>query len=189
MYKRQLEDLATRDPLSGCLNRRAFNVGLHRLYDQALESGRTLVCIMADIDHFKSINDRFGHQVGDEVIRSVATILTDGVRSDDLVGRYGGEEFCVVIAGITRERGGQLVEKLRERIAANRSVRTETGEQIEFTASFGMTWLDLGARNEVELVDQADQAMYAAKQAGRNRTITYSKHGDIAPELVTGTLP
>ncbi len=170
----ELEDLASRDPLSGCLNRRAFFAGFARMFAHMSKAGGELVCIMADIDHFKSINDRYGHGVGDEAIKRFAEILRGCVRQEDLVGRYGGEEFCVVVAGLSIERAAQLAEMMCERVEAERSIGQSAGHQLTVTASFGVSALGQGARTEAELVDQADQAMYIAKQSGRNRVVSFS---------------
>ena len=175
----ELEDLASRDALSGCLNRRAFFADLKRLFRQAPRRGDELVCIMADIDHFKSINDRFGHAVGDEAIARFADILRGCVRKGDLVGRYGGEEFCVVACGVDLERALELAETMRQRVAAERGVGSAAGHRVGLSASFGVTSLRLGARSEAELVAQADRAMYIAKQTGRNRVIAFDRQAHI----------
>ncbi|MEO7335964.1 MAG: diguanylate cyclase, partial [Caldimonas sp.] len=171
----ELEDLASRDVLSGCLNRRAFFVALERRFGEAAAQGEDLVCIMSDIDHFQSINDKYGHGVGDEAIRIFAGLLGSCVREDALVGRYGGEEFCVVVAGVGFERGLQIAETMRRRVEDESGVGASAGHEIALSASFGVTALRLGARNVAELVDQADQAMYVAKHSGRNRVIAFTK--------------
>ena len=129
---------------------------------------------MADIDHFKSINDRCGHAVGDEAIKRFAEILRACVREGDLVGRYGGEEFCIVVAGLDGQRAMQLAETMRQRLAAESGAGRTDGHPLTMSASFGVTTMFQGARNEAELVDQADQAMYMAKQSGRNRVVAFS---------------
>ena len=169
----ELETLASRDPLSGCLNRRSFFALLERLFSRASQGNGQLVCIMADIDHFKLINDRHGHGVGDEAIKRFAQVLQSCVREGDLVGRYGGEEFCVIVPGLSLERALGVAEKMRACLAADRSVEAAAGQRILMSASFGVSALDAGARTEAELVDQADQALYLAKQAGRNRVVAY----------------
>lgn len=169
----ELETLASVDPLSNCLNRRAFFAGLEGLFQQASQQRRELVCIMADIDHFKNVNDLFGHAIGDEAIQCFAEVLRSSARHGDLVGRYGGEEFCVVCPGLSLEAALQLAELMRKRFAATRHVGNVAGHQVTLTASFGVTSLRLGAGNEVQFIDQADRAMYIAKQTGRNRVIGF----------------
>jgi diguanylate cyclase (GGDEF)-like protein/PAS domain S-box-containing protein len=170
----ELEDLANIDALSGCLNRRAFFAGLEKMFRHAALHGSDLVCIMADIDHFKTINDRYGHAVGDEAIWRFAEVLRNCVRQGDLVGRYGGEEFCIVIAEASLDRAIQLAETMRRRIAADRSIAGAAGNYVALSASFGVTSIGMGAKSESELVDQADRAMYLAKQSGRNRVVAFS---------------
>ena len=169
----ELEELANRDTLSGCLNRRAFFVGLERLYRQATTQGSELICIMADIDHFKSINDRFGHAVGDEAIQAFAEVLRDCAQQGDLVGRYGGEEFCVAVPGTALPRALQIAEAMRLRLAAVRSVGKSSGLDVPMTASFGVSSVRHGAPTAAGLVDHADRAMYVAKHGGRNRVVAF----------------
>ena len=170
----ELVDLANRDPLSGCLNRRAFYAGLESLFAKARRETSELICIMADIDHFKSINDRFGHAVGDEAIKAFAGILRASVRPVDLLGRYGGEEFCIVVTGMSLERAMQLADTMRQRLVVERSAGQSSGHDVRMSASFGVSSLRFGAKNEAGLVDQADQAMYIAKQTGRNRVVAFT---------------
>ena len=185
----ELETLATLDPLSGSLNRRAFYDRLERAFGQALQGGTELVCIMADIDHFKSINDRHGHAMGDEAIKRFARVLQSCVRDGDLVGRYGGEEFCVVIPGLSIDGGLALAEQMRASLAADRSVGKAVGPGIAMSASFGVATLRSGARTEAELVDQADQAMYVAKKGGRNRVVGYRLQDQPFPAAVEEVHP
>jgi diguanylate cyclase (GGDEF)-like protein/PAS domain S-box-containing protein len=165
----ELQKLATRDPLTGCLNRRAFFAGADRLLSEARAKGLQLSCIMADIDHFKSFNDRFGHAVGDQVITAVSKILGAGLRNEDLLCRYGGEEFCLVLPGVGIHDAVDIAERLREAIESTggSSVRTSSG--LNISASFGVSQLQFGAKDTAELVEQADAALYMAKGAGRNQ--------------------
>jgi diguanylate cyclase (GGDEF)-like protein len=169
----ELENLANKDPLCGCLNRRALFVELRRLFTDTAPRSAALSCIMVDIDHFKSINDRFGHAVGDEAIQRCVDVLRNSVRPGDLVGRYGGEEFCVVLVGLSLEQTVQVAETMRQRVASERRVGAAEGHQVEMSASFGVTSITLLATSEAEFVDQADRAMYIAKQTGRNRVVAF----------------
>jgi diguanylate cyclase (GGDEF)-like protein/PAS domain S-box-containing protein len=184
----ELETLASRDPLSGTLNRRAFYKGMQGAIVHALETGTELACIMADIDHFKSINDRCGHAVGDEAIKRFGEVLHACAGEGNLVGRYGGEEFCVVVPGLGEAGALMLAETMRACLAADRSVHDAQGAPVSMSASFGVALLRTGARTEAELIDQADQAMYVAKKSGRNRVVAYKLHDQPQPEVAQGVL-
>lgn len=169
----ELKRLASRDPMTGCLNRRAFFETFERLFVEAQRDGLELSCIMSDIDHFKSFNDTYGHAVGDQVIQVVASTLEAHLRSNDLLCRYGGEEFCIVFPGLDRGATLNIAERIRGKIEeqAGRALRTTSG--ITVTSSFGVASLSGGATDPVELIDQADQALYASKEGGRNRVSTW----------------
>jgi len=187
--KSEFEKLALRDPLTGCFNRRALFEAFEDQWEVVQRDGRNLVCIMADIDHFKSYNDRYGHAVGDQVIQVVAKELSTTLRPLDIMGRYGGEEFCILLPGQTCEEGVLVAERLREQIErlASQSIRTTSGKKI--TMSFGVSAASIGASDPLELVDQADKALYAAKQGGRNQVGRWTSEGPVtwrveSPELV-----
>lgn len=178
--KADLESLAMRDPLTGIFNRRALFEAFEDLYSVGSSEETDFGCIMADIDHFKSFNDRFGHAVGDQVIQVVAQILSTTIRPTDIIGRYGGEEFCILLPGQSPEGVAKAAERLRLAISAraNQAVRT-TGDN-KITMSFGVSCFSLGATGPLELVDQADKALYAAKQAGRNQVGQWTQEGSMA---------
>lgn len=163
-----LQVLATRDPLTGCLNRRSLFEGMETLMRQCVEDNEPLSCIMADIDHFKSVNDRFGHATGDKVIKLMAQTLVDTVRTEDLVGRYGGEEFCVVLPGIDEQQAAEIAERMRI------SVHDGKSSALRISASFGVATDSGGKLASGALVDLADKALYNAKTTGRNRVIRWS---------------
>ena len=168
----ELQVLATRDPLTGALNRRSLFQGFETLFAEAAEEGEELSFIMVDIDHFKSVNDRFGHAVGDKVIKLLATILTEYSRPNDLVGRFGGEEFCVVLPGAGAEDAMEIAERMRLAVQEGHGVKFTNALRI--TSSFGVSTLTAGAESPSQLVDQADKALYTAKESGRNRVIRWS---------------
>jgi diguanylate cyclase (GGDEF)-like protein/PAS domain S-box-containing protein len=178
--KADLESLAMRDPLTGIFNRRALFEAFEDLYSVGSSEETDFGCIMADIDHFKSFNDRFGHAVGDQVIQVVAQILSTTIRPTDIIGRYGGEEFCILLPGQGPEGVAKAAERLRLAISAraNQAVRT-TGDN-KITMSFGVSCFSLGATGPLELVEQADKALYAAKQAGRNQVGQWTQEGSMA---------
>ncbi len=165
----ELERLATRDPLTGSFNRRTFFERFEALFAHAVRHDEPLCCIMTDIDHFKSVNDRYGHAVGDKVIKIVAEVLEVTTRGEDIVGRYGGEEFCVVLPGLNRQEALAVAERLRSEIYESSSARFTSG--LRFTASLGVAEINPTTPDPAELVNQADQALYKAKQTGRNKVV------------------
>jgi len=174
---KELTYLATRDALTGCLNRRAFTDGFKLLFDASNEDGSELSCIMVDLDHFKLVNDNFGHAVGDEVIIMLAEVLKANTRKEDLVGRYGGEEFCLVLPGMSVEQASGVAERIRLRIKDESNKRYENGPRV--TASIGVASMldnptDPGALNIF-----ADEALYCAKENGRNRVVSYASIAEI----------
>lgn len=176
---RQNEDLrylATRDPMTGCLNRRSFFEQFETLWQAAASRGRPLCCIMVDVDHFKSINDNFGHSMGDEVLKKVAATLLGSVDSTGLVCRFGGEEFCVLLAGADLEAAAKQGEVLREAMAAMEF------PGLKVTASFGVSGNALGASTPQEALDQADKALYHSKRTGRNRVTRWDHVPADAPQ-------
>ncbi len=172
----ELEFLATRDPLTGCLNRRAFFEKAEFLFLEATQNHGELTCIMADIDHFKSINDRYGHATGDKVIQLVAGELRSNARPDDLVGRYGGEEFCIILPGADRKAAAAIAERLRMQVKSASQGRFTASVRI--TASFGVAALADGIGDPGELINRADKALYVAKESGRNRVVTWEDTAD-----------
>ncbi|MCB1753550.1 MAG: EAL domain-containing protein [Gammaproteobacteria bacterium] len=168
----ELEVLATRDPLTGALNRRSLFQGFETLFMEALEEGEELSFIMVDIDHFKSVNDRFGHAVGDKVIKLLANILMEYSRPNDLVGRFGGEEFCVILPGASVDDAVEIAERMRLAVQEGHGARFTNALRI--TSSFGVSTITAGAKTSSQLVEQADKALYTAKESGRNRVIRWS---------------
>jgi diguanylate cyclase (GGDEF)-like protein len=157
---------ARSDGLTGLANRRRFDDDMNRVVPGWLAGGLPVACAMIDIDHFKSINDRFGHPVGDEVLRRVAGLLESAVRMDDVVYRYGGEEFSVLLPGASRKEAGAVAERIRSTIES--TPFPDLGESI--TVSVGVT--SAAGVDSADLVDRADEALYDAKRSGRNRVVT-----------------
>jgi len=160
----ELMRLATTDALTGLANRRTILERLEEEVERHRRTDRPLACILLDIDHFKRINDRFGHPAGDEVLRQVARQLQTGVRVYDTAGRYGGEEFLAVLPEADPEAGRLVAERLRALVAGE--VRCGDGEAV--TASFGLAQYRKDESADA-LLARADQALYRAKEAGRNR--------------------
>jgi diguanylate cyclase (GGDEF)-like protein len=130
---------------------------------------------MADIDHFKQFNDLHGHAIGDQVIRSVARTLSVGLRQQDVLCRYGGEEFCIVLPDAPPEVALSVAERLRIAIEAHARGAVRGADVKTVTASFGVSTRAMGARTLEELIDQADQSLYKSKQAGRNRVTMFER--------------
>lgn len=170
-YRLQIEALANRDALTGCYNRRYFMEEAARLLKLAQRSGLPSSLIMLDIDHFKSVNDRFGHPAGDLVICAVADKLLATMRETDLVARIGGEEFVALLPDTGRSAAHTAAERLRLAIAAASVQADGVSEAIRVSASQGLA-LALADGDTLEaLLARADQALYAAKRGGRNRVM------------------
>ena len=161
----QLNDLAVTDTLTGLFNRRHFFYQAESLVVRAQRYGSPLSAVMIDLDHFKDINDTFGHSAGDHVLREVARALSAALRKSDLIGRYGGEEFCVLLPEIDLEEGRAAAERLRQEVF-NLQIPTLKGTAA-VTASLGVAALNSGETLD-QLLQRADAALYQAKRAGRN---------------------
>jgi diguanylate cyclase (GGDEF)-like protein len=166
----EVQRLATLDGLTGTHNRRHFMDLAQREYDNARRFGHPLTAMMLDVDHFKRINDRHGHHVGDQVLRILAERCRTALRSVDVLGRYGGEEFAILLPGSTQHNAASvLAERIRRRVA-DEPIRTDAGA-VKVTVSVGVAELDEEMRNPGDLFKRADAALYEAKQAGRNRVV------------------
>jgi len=124
---------------------------------------------MTDIDFFKSVNDRYGHATGDQVIKTVADVLKNCSRDTDIVGRYGGEEFCVILPNLDLEKAAQVAERIRN------AIEKISCSGVKITVSMGVSSLKQSTNKPDELINQADKALYAAKKSGRNRVVTWGK--------------
>jgi diguanylate cyclase (GGDEF)-like protein len=167
---RAVERQASLDGLTGLSNRRSSQEALHAELSRAARFGGDLALVIADLDGFKAVNDRFGHPVGDAVLREFAETLRETVREVDIAGRWGGEEFAVVLPGTDMAGGAQLAERVRAAFE-QRLVLSPDGTRIPVTASFGVAAYPTHS-DEDALVAAADSALYAAKRAGKNRVVT-----------------
>lgn len=169
---KELNSLVSRDPLTGCFNRRYMFEYLEERFVEAQQADLTFCCIMADIDHFKSFNDRYGHAVGDEVIRATVRVMQSGLRMNDMLFRYGGEEFCVVLPETSLADARIVAERLRGAVEqhAGKSLRSQ---EVKITSSFGVAELDRSMLDPAELLGRADEALYQAKNEGRNRVVSW----------------
>lgn len=170
----ELTRLATRDSLTGCLNRRAFMADTDLRFAEAVNGGTEICCIMCDIDHFKQVNDRYGHAGGDHVIQGAAKALSRGIRTGDLLGRYGGEEFCLILPGASLEQTMEIAQRLRADVEANLGNALRQSPAVTITMSFGVAHLQGGVESPSALIDLADQALYHSKKNGRNRVTSWA---------------
>ena len=166
------EEKATTDPLTKVANRDGFDRALTRMIDNARRAGSPLALGMVDIDHFKQINDTWGHQVGDRVLLCCAEWLRSSVRQTDVVARYGGEEFAVLLPGANLQQSEDRFQAVLQQIASHAYTYEEDGESrtVRFTVSCGVAELT-EADTDKQLVKRADQALYDAKAKGRNRVV------------------
>jgi diguanylate cyclase (GGDEF)-like protein len=163
----EVQRMAITDGLTGIYNRRHFFELAERELNRARRLNQPLAAIMLDVDRFKRVNDTYGHAVGDQVLRFVAERCTESVRSIDILGRYGGEEFAIILLATDLSGGHRVAERLR-RSVADTSVPTEKGD-LTVTISLGVASISPDDDDVASLLNRADAAMYAAKQAGRNR--------------------
>ncbi len=169
---RRLEEMATTDGLTGCLNKRAFLEELESKLRSAERFGRKLSLLVTDIDHFKSVNDTYGHDVGDVVIKGLGTLLMKVKRDTDIVARFGGEEFCILCEETDTDGAIILAERVREELG--QTAFTSDLGKLSVTCSVGVATFPKDARTPEELFKITDQALYAAKRSGRNKVCTSS---------------
>jgi diguanylate cyclase (GGDEF)-like protein len=166
-----LTDLLSRkamiDGLTGLWNRTYFDSRLESELSLSRRSGRPLSCILLDLDHFKKLNDRYGHPFGDEVLRSVGKLLIDSCRDEDIACRYGGEEFVILTPNVPAQGAVELAERLRAAIES--MILSHRGKAVPVTCSMGVS--DVGHTPPPTIVELADEALYAAKHGGRNRVV------------------
>ncbi|MGM0570233.1 GGDEF domain-containing protein [Marinobacter sp.] len=164
----ELSEIARVDPLTGIYNRRAFDECCDIEFSRALRSGTSFAIIMCDLDHFKKVNDKHGHHIGDEVLRRFAAILQDRIRQHDVVARFGGEEFILLLPNNNTEQGLQVAEQIRAKTAATR-ITIDGNISVTLSASFGVAHYCAGDSDWSSVLHRADNALYAAKKQGRNR--------------------
>jgi diguanylate cyclase len=162
---RKLDYLLRTERLSGLATRQHWEEALWRELGRCRRSGMTAGLMLIDIDHFKAINDRFGHLVGDEVIRGMGEDLRSALRPSDVACRYGGDEFGVLVPDATAEGTAVAGERIREAFGA---LRIASAPQLRCTATVGVAQMGPGSSSTIEVIDQADRALYRAKEAGRN---------------------
>lgn len=168
-YDALIASINATDPLTGAENRSLMLMRLEERKRLASGKGQQAWIIMIDLDHFKSVNDDHGHEVGDQVLKGFGSLVRDHIREDDLFFRYGGEEFLLCVSGVRENTVARVAERLRM-ASAGKAYKVKKGGELSVTASFGIA--DLTAHEELsDAVNAADAAMYAAKRAGRNRVV------------------
>lgn len=167
---RELEILATQDSLTGCFNRRAFFERFDIAFRFSKQYNVPLACVMVDNDHFKSVNDNYGHHIGDEVLRKVGALLRKLHSDAQVVCRFGGEEFCIMLPGYDAADAAVAAEKIRVGIT---EIRLNDPAELRLSASLGVSDLTFGAAEPQVLINQADACLYVAKRSGRNRVVCY----------------
>jgi len=164
-------EVALTDPLTGVGNRRRFESDLEKAVREARSGATPVSLVMCDIDHFKRVNDTFGHRVGDEVLRMFARTLESSLRGGDMVARYGGEEFAIILPGTPLGGAQQIAERIRARFSSKRLTVRETNQSVGvLTASFGVTEVKSGEKPD-DALERADRKLYEAKSKGRNRVV------------------
>ena len=170
MYK-AMEAMATTDGLTGLTNRRAFNDRFEEMLRRAERQGKSLTLVLTDIDHFKRVNDSYGHPVGDAVLKRVAQVVQSCTRKIDIAARYGGEEFAVVLELTDQGGARQLAERVRREVQGL-AFHSDKGP-FQCTLSLGMATFPLDGRDAKSLIAHADQALYFAKHNGRNQAVSF----------------
>jgi diguanylate cyclase (GGDEF)-like protein len=164
--------MATTDGLTALANHRAFQNGYDVMLDRAKRTGTPLCLLMGDLDHFKNINDSFGHPFGDHVLQKVAAVLADTVRTVDIAARYGGEEFALLLENCDGEGGHMLAERIREKIQHLDLIHED--QPVVVTISTGIAVFPENGNEKPLLIERADRALYQAKREGRNQTVVWS---------------
>ncbi|HEX5636506.1 MAG TPA: GGDEF domain-containing protein, partial [Gammaproteobacteria bacterium] len=167
----QLESMSRTDRLTQLFNRGYWEECLGQEYSRFKRAGQTCSLVMFDIDHFKKVNDTYGHQAGDVVIRLTADILVKNKRTTDIAGRYGGEEYAVILLDTSAQNAMTFTERLRKDIESQ--LVTHDGNNIKYTISLGIAELVSGMSDYKQWIVCADKALYEAKKGGRNQSVIY----------------
>ena len=169
------------DPLIGIYNRRHLNLKLAEEIKRAHRYNVQLSMLLLDIDHFKNINDTYGHYIGDLVLKSLGQLLLKNVRETDIVARYGGEEIAVIAPHTSVPTAANLAERLRQAVETSVMVTADEQEDrqaVTISVSIGVAGLDRQIVDKQSLIERADEALYKAKQKGRNRVVVFNSKGD-----------
>ena len=167
----KVSDMANRDGLTGLYNARFFQEALARELERVKRTSRPFTLIILDVDRFKRINDRYGHPVGDQVLQHIGRVARSVLRGYDVLARYGGEEFIAMLPDTAASQALLLGDRLRKMIE-ERPLMMDDGEMIRITVSVGVAQAR-APYDKTELISQADQALYQAKETGRNKVVLY----------------
>jgi len=172
IFQKQMYESALRDGLTKAFNKKYFTDRLESELTFAIRHASALALVMFDIDHFKKVNDSYGHQAGDHVLSEIAALLTTALRAEDVFARYGGEEFAVICRGIDVTQAQVVAERMRKAVEKHRFVHE--GTLIPVTISIGVAGLpDAQVKDATDLVARADRALYGSKHGGRNRVTVH----------------
>lgn len=167
-HQQRLKEMSITDELTGLWNKREFNNQLNREFSRAERTNRTCSLIFMDIDHFKKVNDDYGHAAGDTVLQAIALLIHKGLRPIDIASRYGGEEFVIILPETEKQTAIQIAERIRKDIEKY-EVDLPSNQRIRVTASFGVASYHEDGEGQQEILAKADEAMYLAKNSGRNQ--------------------
>jgi len=168
----QLEQLAYTDPLTGAYNRRYFTSSAEEELKKSMAEGNSFAIIMIDIDHFKTINDSYGHSIGDEVLKILVARMRHVLRQGTVAARFGGEEFIVMLSGVSRDNVEKAAWRIQKTVESSQFVINDL--KIDVTASVGTYYVENGSESLAEIIKNADTALYDAKNSGRNTVVCYS---------------
>jgi len=168
---RLVQEMAITDTLTGVFSRRYFLERLNEEMERSKRFNFSFSFIMIDVDYFKDYNDRFGHLVGDTVLKSVSKIIKDNIRQIDFLGRYGGEEFSIILTETKKNEAAFVAQRIIEAVAAKRIMAYD--EELKITISAGVSSFPADANTPEQAIEKADQALYRAKETGRNRVCLY----------------
>lgn len=176
---------ALSDPLTGVSNRKSFDRNIAKMIEDAKTSGEELAVVMADVDHFKIFNDKWGHQTGDQVLRLVAEVMNANVKGQDILARYGGEEFSILLPGTTLENAHMLADRIRRAVESRRLKKRQSNEDLgTITMSMGVA-VHNKEDTTTTIIERADRCLYMAKRRGRNRVIDEREINDDAKDEVS----
>jgi len=170
--KKHAEELANKDALTSLNNRRAFFEQGNRVFKQAIRFQRSVSVIMIDVDHFKNINDNYGHSAGDHVLRVISNLLQTTIREIDILARIGGEEFALILPETNIDDAHQLAERIREKISDEKIIYKD--ETLHITSSLGISSCTVTNQSLEDMLIKADDALYIAKKKGRNQVKTFA---------------
>ena len=169
------KDLSRFDSLTGALNRKTFDEQINKTVLRAQRERIPVSMVMADLDHFKKVNDTHGHLAGDFVLRSLVDFFQKNLREEDILARYGGEEFCIIMPGVQKGMAREILERIRKQLAETQFHYEKDDLHITLTCSFGVSGFPNDSANAKGLIEKSDTALYEAKNAGRNRVVLYGE--------------